>query len=299
MYIDRTINGHRQKPAAGQEAGAREAVADRGVEGLATLTRILRTLLVGALLVFLLLPTLIVIPMSLSTTAHLAFPPQGVTLGWYRAFFGDVEWMAATWFSLKIAVSTCITATVVGTMTALALVRGDMPFKGLLQALSLAPMIVPHIVLGVALYLVFAPLKLTGSLTGFLIGHTVIAVPFVVIPVTAALQRLDPALELASLNCGASRIQTFFHVTLPNIVPGIFSGAVFAFLASFDEATVAFFISDVTGMTISRKMFEDIDFNLTPVIAAASTVTVLVSLALIGVAQVLSSLSRTNSNPQE
>ncbi|WP_183808032.1 ABC transporter permease [Mycoplana azooxidifex] len=259
----------------------------------------IQTLGIIALLFFLILPTLIIIPMSISTTAYLQFPPQGLTLDWYRAFFNDPDWMSATWFSLKIAFATCFAATTVGTMTALALVRGDIPFKGFLHALSLAPMIVPHIVLGVALYLVFAPLDLTGSLTGFLIGHTVLAVPFVVITVTAALQRVDPALELASLNCGANRLQTFLHVTLPNIAPGIFSGAVFAFLASFDEATVAFFISDVDGKTISRKMFEDIDFNLTPVIAAASTVTVVASLALIGIAQLLSTDKETRTQRSE
>lgn len=292
MYIDRTI---KLAPAL-RAGGPRKRIA--GIAGLRVLGLGIRAAGIGALLFFLLLPTLIVIPMSFSATAHLQFPPQGLTFDWYRAFFGDPDWMAATWFSLKIASSTCLAATVIGTMTAVVLIRGDMPFKGAIQALSLAPMIVPHIVLGVALYLVFAPLSLTGSLAGFLIGHTVLALPFVVITVTAALQRLDPALELAGLNCGASRFQTFLHVTLPNIAPGMFSGAVFAFLASFDEATVAFFISDVAGTTVSRKMFEDIDFNLTPVIAAASTVTVVVSLALIGLAHFLSTPSR-KTKPRE
>ncbi|MNY25389.1 spermidine/putrescine ABC transporter membrane protein [compost metagenome] len=102
------------------------------------------------------------------------------------------------------------------------------------------------------------------------------------ITVTAALQRFDPALELAALNCGANRLQAFVLVVLPNIAPGVAAGAVFAFLASFDEATVAFFISDIGGKSIGRKMFEDIDFNLTPVIAAVSTVLVAVSLMLMG-----------------
>lgn len=249
---------------------------------------LLAGVVVACILFFLVLPTLIIIPMSLTTTSHLQFPPQGITWKWYAAYFGDPDWMAATWFSLRIAIATSVTATVVGTMTALAIVRGDMPFKGALHGLSLGPMVVPHIVLGVALYLVFSPLQLTGTMTGFLIGHTVLAVPYVVITVTAALQRLDPALELAALNCGANRAQTLFHVTLPNIAPGVASGAVFSFLASFDEATVAFFISDVGGKSIGRKMFEDIDFNLTPVIAAASTVIVVASLFLIGVVQLLS-----------
>ncbi len=287
MFIDRNIVP--QAAAADPIAGHRyrNRPADQ------VFLTLMAGMVVAFILFFLVLPTLIIIPMSLSTTAHLQFPPQGITWKWYAAYFGDPDWMAATWFSLRIAIATSVTATVVGTMTALAIVRGDMPFKGVLHGLSLGPMVVPHIVLGVALYLVFSPLQLTGTLPGFLIGHTVLAVPYVVITVTAALQRLDPTLELAALNCGANRAQTFFHVTLPNIAPGVASGGVFSFLASFDEATVAFFISDVGGKSIGRKMFEDIDFNLTPVIAAASTVIVVASLFLIGFVQLL---SKTGSN---
>lgn len=252
----------------------------------------LAVIAVAAILIFLVLPTIIIIPMSLSDTAHLQFPPAGFTLKWYAEYFSDPDWMAATWFSVKIALATSIAATIVGTMTALAVGRGDLPFKGAVQAMALGPMIVPHVVLGVALYLVFSPLHLTGTFIGFLVAHTVLSVPFVVITVTAALQRLDSTLELAALNCGATRMQAFFLVTMPNIAPGIAAGAVFAFLASFDEATVAFFISDAGGKPIGRKMFEDIDFNLTPVIAAASTVIVLASLCLIGIAQFVSSAKR-------
>nr|WP_245292908.1 ABC transporter permease [Pararhizobium arenae] len=244
---------------------------------------------VGLVLFFLILPTAIIVPMSLNASSHLSFPPTSRTLDWYRAYFSDSDWITSTVFSLKIAFCTSLTSTLIGTLTALAVVRGELPFKGAIQAMALGPMIVPHVVLGVALYLVFAPLELTGSLLGFLIGHTVLAVPFVVITVTASLQRMDPALELAAASCGATRLRCFIHVTLPNILPGIAAGAVFAFLASFDEATVAFFISDIGGKSIGRKMFEDIDYNLTPVIAAASTVVVAASLCLIGIAHLISS----------
>lgn len=135
----------------------------------------------------------------------------------------------------------------------------------------------PHIVLAVALYLVFASIDLTGNFLGFAVAHTMLSVPYVMLTVTAALQRLHPALELAALNCGASRARAFWRVVLPNIAPGVAAGAVFAFLASFDETTVAFFISGIEGKTITRKLFEDIDYNLTPVIAAASTVMVALS----------------------
>jgi mannopine transport system permease protein len=237
---------------------------------------------VGLVLLFLLLPTLIVVPMSLGEASYIQFPPRGLTLKWYQAYFSDADWMGATWFSLKIAFATTVGATVTGTLASFAVVRGNLPGARALQALTLAPLIVPHIVLAVALYLVFAPLGLTGNFVGFAIAHTMLSVPYVMLTVSAALQRFDPALELAALNCGANRAQAFWHVVLPNIAPGVAAGAVFAFLASFDEATVAFFISGVEGKTITRKLFEDIDYNLTPVIAAVSTVMVVVSLVLMG-----------------
>lgn len=254
---------------------------------------LLAAVAIGLILLFLLLPTLVVIPMSVGTSPYIEFPPRGLTFKWYKAYFSDPDWMAATWFSLRIAVATTFSATIIGTLAAVSLVRGRLPGKDFLHALTLAPLIVPHIVIAVALYLFFAPLGLTGNFYGFVIAHSMLAVPYVVITVSAALQRFDPNLELAALNCGATRPQAFFHIVLPNILPGVAAGAVFAFLASFDEATVAFFISGIEGKTITRKMFEDIDFNLTPVIAAVSTVLTLVSLVLMSTIEI----ARRRSEP--
>ena len=238
--------------------------------------------IIGLILLFLVLPTLIVVGISVGSASYIEFPPTGLSLRWYQAYFNDPAWMVATFFSLKIALATTATSTVVGTLAAIALVRGNLPGKQAIQALALGPLIIPHIVFGVALYLVFAPLRLTGNFVGFILAHTVLAVPYVVISVMAAMQRFDVSLELAALSCGANRAQAFYHVVLPNILPAVSTGAVFAFLSSFDEATVAFFLSDVGGKTISSKMFEDIDFNLTPVIAAISTVLTAVSFLLMG-----------------
>lgn len=249
--------------------------------------RLLGGSLIGAILFFLVLPTLLVIPISLNDSNYIELPPKGLTLRWYIDFLADPDWRAATIFSLQIALSTTIASTVIGTLAAIGLVRGNLPGKTLLQALSLGPMIVPHVVFGVALYLVFSPLSLTGNFAGFLIAHTVLAVPYVIITVSAALERFDTSLELAALNCGARRSRAFISIVLPNIAPAVAAASVFAFLASFDEATVAFFISDTGGKTISRKMFEDIDFNLTPVIAAVSTLLVAVSLLLMGAIHLL------------
>lgn len=241
---------------------------------------LLQGAVLGLILFYLVLPTLVILPISLGSADHIEFPPHQLTLHWYREYLSDPDWMAATWFSLKIALATSLAATAIGTLAAMALIRGDLPGKQALQALSLAPMVVPHVVYGVALYLIFSPLRLTGNFVGFLVAHTVLAVPYVLITVMAALQRFDFTLELAALSCGASRTRAFLLVVLPNISPSVAVAAVFAFLSSFDEATVAFFISDTGGKTISRKMFEDIDFNLTPVIAAVSTLLAGVSVLL-------------------
>lgn len=237
---------------------------------------------VFSVLIFLVLPTVIVVPMSLNADQYLAFPPRSWSLKWYAAYFSDPEWIAATLFSLEIAALTTVAATLLGTCAALALVRGDIGGLGWLNALTLAPMIVPHIVVAVAMYLEFARLGLTGTVPGFAIAHTALAVPYVVLTVSASLYRLDPALEMAALNLGASRLQAFYCVTLPLILPGVATGAAFAFIISLDEAVVSFFLSGVTGKTLTRKLFEDIDYSLSPVIAAASTLLVILSLAVMG-----------------
>jgi mannopine transport system permease protein len=234
----------------------------------------------GAILAFLILPSLLVVPMSFSATTFLRFPPSGFSLRWYEAFFSDPGWVDATLFSLQIALMTTVTSAVIGTMAAFSLVRGSLPAKDLISALLLAPLIVPHVVVAIAVYFQFAPLGLVGTRLGFVLIHTALAVPYVVLVVSAALQRVPPSLEMAGLNLGATRLRCFQAITLPLIAPSIAAGAVFAFLASFDETVVSFFISGVDHKTVTRKMLEDIEFNLSPLIAAASTLFVAATVVL-------------------
>ena len=147
------------------------------------------TLLTGAILVFLLLPSVLVVPMSFSATSYLRFPPAGFSLRWYRAFFDDPEWISASLFSLEIAAMTTLAAAMIGTMAAVALVRGRLVAKDTISALVLAPLIVPHVIVAIAVYFQFAPLGLVGTRLGFVLIHTALAVPYVVLVVTAALQR--------------------------------------------------------------------------------------------------------------
>jgi mannopine transport system permease protein len=247
------------------------------------------------ILLFLMLPTLLIVPMSFSTTAYLTFPPSGFSLEWYRAYLLDPEWIDATLFSLQIAALTTVASAVIGTMGSLALVRGRLPGRQTLEALLLAPLIVPPIIVAIAVYLQFAPLGLTGTRLGFVLIHTALAVPYVTLVVTAALQRLPPSLEMAGLNLGGSRLSCFRWITLPLILPSVLAGMVFAFLASFDETVVSFFISGIEHKTVTRKLFEDIEFNLSPVIAAASTIFVVVTIVLMSLANAAKGAAPQNS----
>lgn len=151
----------------------------------------------------------------------------------------------------------------------------------------IGPVIAPHIAVAVACYLFYQRLGVVGTMTGFVAAHTVLALPFVVFTVSAALSRVDPDLESAAMSCGASRLRAFFLVTLPLIVPGLLSGALFAFIISFDEPVVSFFVSSVRQRTLPRRMFEDIEQNLTPVIPAIATLLTLLSIAVLVAAALL------------
>ncbi|MDR6870832.1 mannopine transport system permease protein [Bosea sp. BE125] len=246
-----------------------------------------------AVTIFLLLPTLVIAPMSVGPERYLRFPPNGFSLRWYAEYFADSDWVNATLFSLEAGIIATLAATVIGTMLALALVRGRLPGKGLIELLVIGPVIVPHIALAVAMFLVFEQLRLTGTLLGFAMAHTILALPFVVFTVLAALYRFDADLERAAVSCGASPLRTFRHVTLPLIAPGVVSAALFAFIISFDEAVVSFFISNLDRKTLPRKMFEDIDYNVSPTLAAVATMlTLLTVAALVGSHFVKSRLDR-------
>lgn len=247
-----------------------------------TLRTLLQTSIVCLIAAFLVLPTFLVAAMSLTAEAYINFPPHDFSAKWYAAYFDDPRWMHATLLSFKIALGTMMVSTVVGTMASLAFVRGTLPGTELIRMLSLSPLITPGIVTAVAIYLAFSPVGLTDNYFGFVIAHSVLAMPYVVLVISASLVSFDSDIELAALNCGASRLRAFFEVVLPNIVPGMVSGAVFAFLTSFDEATVAIFIAGVKQQTLPSKLFEDISNTLTPVIPAASTVMVVFSLTLMG-----------------
>lgn len=243
------------------------------------------TLFTLLVLVFLLLPTIIVIPVSFGSERYLQFPPKEWSLVWYKAYFADREWMEATKLSIVAATLATIVATLVAIPITLAFARGRLPGKGLLKGLILAPMILPHIVIAVAAYIAFSRWGLLGTLPGFVAALSVLALPFVFLTLSAAISKLDPSLEMAAASLGATRWSAFRHITLPLLLPAILGGMAFAFITSLDEAVVSNFLSSSTSKSLMKKMFEDIDFDISPIVAAVSTLIVVGSLALIGLSQ--------------
>ena len=235
-----------------------------------------------ATLIYLILPVLIVIPLSLSSSQFLRFPPPGWSLQWYREFFTNPAWLEALWNSLQIGMISALIATVLGSTAAYGLNSGEVKGRRFLIAFFLSPIIVPLVVLSISLYGFYAHMGLVGGMTGIVIGHVVYVTPLVIVTVMAALQKFDPMYERASLSLGAGPIETALRVTLPNIMPGIVSGFILAFIASFDELVIAMFVGGPV-MTLPRKFWEDLVVVIEPTQAAASMVLVVTSVVMLGV----------------
>jgi len=225
----------------------------------------------GLVCLFLVLPSLIVVPMSFNADTLLRFPPQGFSTVWYQTYFAADDWRAATWHSLAIALAVTVLATALGTLAALALIRGRIALRTLYIYVMLTPMIVPPIVSAVSMYGVFAQFRLVGTLPGMVLAHTVLALPFVIINVAAVLQRMDWRIEQAARSLGASALKAFFLVTLPLIRPGLIVAAIFAFITSFDEVVVALYISGSSAITLPVEMWSGLRFEINPVVAAVSS----------------------------
>jgi putative spermidine/putrescine transport system permease protein len=227
------------------------------------------------------LPLLVVFPISLSSAPYMQFPPPGLSWQWYERYLDDPQWIDATWRSLYIGVSTAILALALGVPLAFSLVRARFPGRAFVERLALAPIIVPTIILSVAVYGIFAKLKLIGAWYGLVVAHTVLALPFVVLVMVAGLRDFDRGLEQAAEGMGASRWQTLRRITLPLLRPSLVSAGLLAFISSFDEVVVALFLAGA-NMTLPKKMFDNIMMEIDPTIAAVSVMQILlVSIVLV------------------
>ena len=270
--------------------------------------------LCGLVFLFLIAPILIVIPLSFNaepyftfTDKMLALDPEGYSLRWYDLLltFGmqapeaprDAAWWAdawrnATWIkaaknSVIIGVFSTLLATVLGTVAALGLSRPEMPWRRPIMAILLSPMIVPLIITATGLFFFYSMTGLANSYTGVILAHATLGIPFVIITVTATLTGFDQSLNRAAASLGAPPTTTFFRVTMPLILPGVISGALFAFVTSFDEVVVVLFVAAHDQQTIPRQMWNGIREQISPAILAVATILVIVSVALLTMVELL------------
>jgi putative spermidine/putrescine transport system permease protein len=232
--------------------------------------------------IWLVAPTLVVIPMSFAEKKSLAFPPTGFSLQWYQNFFTNPQWFDSLIVSAKVAAMVAVVATVIGTMAAIGIERLKGRTGGLIRAVLITPMIVPGVVLAVGIYAVYLDAQLVGTWTGYVFAHTLLAIPFVVIAVGANLAVFDARLETAAASLGASRLTTFFSVTLPLILPGILSGALFAFVTSFDEVIVSLFITSPQLKTLPVQIFSSMTRDADPTVAAVGSLIFMATSVIIG-----------------
>jgi putative spermidine/putrescine transport system permease protein len=233
---------------------------------------------VGALLFA---PTLIILPLSFTGESGFRFPPRTWSLKYYENFFTDPTWTGSLLASVGIALQVTVVATILGTAAALGMARLSPRFATAMNGAMLAPIVIPSVIVAIGVYAIFLRTGLTGTNLGFVLAHTAMALPFVTIAVSASLSSFDRRLELAAATLGAPPFRILIRVTIPQLLPGILTGAVFAFVTSFDEVMLALYLSSARLVTLPVKMFNSVTTEIDPTIAAASTVILVVTTAVI------------------
>ena len=233
----------------------------------------------GLIMLFLIIPTLIVVPMSFSGSQYLEFPPRTWSTRWYDNYFGSNEWMTATWVSIKAALLTVMVITPIATMAAYGLYVSNLKVARYIFVFLITPMMMPVILVAIGVFFAYTHLSLNNTLLGLVLAHSALALPMSLIVISAGLRSYDMNQELVARSLGASRLQAFVIITLPQIRFSIITGALLAFIVSFDEVIVALFISGGELSTITRSMFLALRDQIDPTIAAISTVMVIISSA--------------------
>lgn len=236
---------------------------------------------VALVLAFLALPIVVVMPSAFSAGPNLGFPPQGLSLKWFKNVVDHPEFARALGVSLSVAVVATALSLGLGTLAAFALVRHHFPGRAALQLAFVAPLVFPAIVYGVAMLMVLSPLKLTRTALGLVLAHVIITLPYVLRTVSATLHGVDRRLEEAAQILGANPWRTFWNVTFPLVRPGLIAGATFSLIVSFDEFTVSLFLTGPGLMTLPLEIYHYTEFTIDPTIAAISTVLIVLSVATI------------------
>ena len=235
------------------------------------------------LLAFILVPLLIILPMSLTSGVSLTFPTPGYSLRWYYELLDDPRWLSSFVNSIVIASVSTLLSCILGIPAAIGLAWGNFPGKRLIYAVVAAPLVVPVVIVGVAAFSFFATLGLAGNKWSIILTHTAMAVPVMLATVAASLAGFDRTLVRAAASLGAGASRTFFRVILPLIAPGVVSGAIIAFIISFDEVVVASFLSTGEERTLPRMIFSGVRESVSPAIASVAILLVAFSAVLLGI----------------
>ncbi len=253
-------------------------------------------------LFFLIVPILVIVPLSFNaepffsfTTGMLQLDPEAYSLKWYQDIFDSSNWMLAIRNSFVVGIFATAIATALGTLAAVGLTSSYMPWRRTIMALMLAPMIVPLIIVAAGMFFFYTKFNLVASFPGLIIAHAALGVPFVIITVTATLSSFDYSLYNAGLGMGGSPFYVFRTVMLPIIRPGVISGALFAFITSFDEIVLVLFLAGPDQRTIPRQMFAGIREQISPTILAVATLLILVSIIMLFLLEWLRRRSEANT----
>lgn len=229
------------------------------------------TVLAVILYIFLLFPSLIIVPMSFGNRGELVFPPASYSLDLYRDYFGSADWLAVTYRSAIYALMASVLALAVGVPAAYGLTRTNFTGKRLLVMLILSPMMVPSVVIALGLYVYYLRIGLNNTPLGVVFAFAMMITPYVVLTTSAGIETLDEHLEKMAVVMGATQWRTFWQVVLPQLVPSLISAGLFAFLLSFDELVVSYFITGPSTMTLPVKMYSSIKWEISPVLAVIAT----------------------------
>jgi putative spermidine/putrescine transport system permease protein len=240
-----------------------------------------------AVVVFLLAPIVAIVPLAFTDSTFLNYPIDTYSLRWFDQLATDAAWRRSIGNSLIIGGSATLLSLVLGTLAALGLRGNALPFAGAFRTLFLLPMVVPAVVLGIGMQILFVRLGLASSYLGVILAHTVLCVPFVVVSVSASLLGINPSVERAAMSLGAPPWTVFRRVTLPLAMPGVISGAVFAFATSLDEVVITLFVAGPNQRTLARQMFASIRENISPAVASAALLLIVSTLVLAGAAALL------------
>lgn len=234
----------------------------------------------GAVVFFLLAPIVAILPLAFNSSIFLNYPIESFSSRWFTELAVNDTWRRSMINSLIVGSGATALATLLGTLAALGLRSTHLPFPSAIRTVFLMPMVIPAVVLGVGMQMLYARMGLASSYLGVIIAHAVLCVPFVVVSVAGSLNGMDPWIERAAASLGASPSRVFRYVTLPNIMPGVVTGAVFAFATSLDEVVLTLFVAGPNQRTLARQMFASIRENISPAVAAAAFVMIVGTLCL-------------------